>query len=90
MSRRYRLLLILINTLERLLIDYHLIGCSHPSDKDTAVRIGEHPNANYFIVSDKGISYTMCFMSSPAEEFKMETIALSVMAAASIKVGNSE
>lgn len=86
MSNRYRLLLILINTLERLLIDYHLEGCSHPSDKNTVVRVGERPNANYFIVSDEGISYTMCFMSSPAEKFKMETIASSVMAATSVKV----
>nr|DAN45941.1 MAG TPA: hypothetical protein [Caudoviricetes sp.] len=87
MSRRYRLLLILINTLERVPIDYHLVGCSHPSDKYTAVRVGEHPNANYFIVSDKGISYTVSNMSSFVEEFKMRTIVSSVMAAASIEVG---
>lgn len=77
-------MLILINTLERMSIDYHLVGCSHPSDKYTAVRVGEHPNANYFIVSDKGISYTV---SSFVEEFKMRTIVSSVMAAASIEVG---
>lgn len=86
MSKRYRLLLILINTLERLSIDYHLVNCTHPSDMITAIRVGEHPYANYFIVSDKGINYTTCLMSPPAEEFKMETILSSVMAAASIKV----
>ena len=42
MSKRYRMLLILINTLERLLIKYHFINCAHPSDTDTAIRVGNH------------------------------------------------
>lgn len=31
MTKRYRTLLILINTLERLSIKYHFVNCAHPS-----------------------------------------------------------
>ena len=34
MTKRYRTLLILINTLERLSIKYHLVNCMHPSDSE--------------------------------------------------------
>lgn len=88
MSKRYRLLLILINVLERLSINYHLVNCMHPSDTDTAIRIGEHPRANYFIVSEKGVSYTVSPLNSYSEEIRADAIAAAVMAAASIKVGD--
>ena len=46
MTKRYRTLLILINTLERLSIKYHFVNCAHPSDTDTAIRIGNHPRGD--------------------------------------------
>lgn len=86
MSKRYLLLLILINTLENLSIKYHLVNCMHPSDTDTAIRVGEHPHANYFIISEKGISYTVSPNNLPSEEFRIEVIAATVMAAASVQI----
>ena len=46
MTKRYRALLILINTLERLSIKYHFVNCTHPSDSDTAIRVGTHPRGD--------------------------------------------
>lgn len=86
MSKRYRLLLILIDTLERLSINYHLVNCMHPSDADTAIRVGDHPRANYFIVSEKGISYTVSPLNSEAEEFRAGVISATVMAAADVQI----
>lgn len=86
MSKRYRLLLILINTLERLSINYHLVNCMYPSDTDTAIRVGEHPRAIYFIVSEKGVSYTVSPLNSDVEEFRADVIAATVMAAASVQI----
>lgn len=86
MSKRYRLLLILINTLERLSINYHLVNCMYPSDTDTAIRVGEHPRANYFIVSEKGVSYTVSPLNSDSEEFRADVIAATVMAAADVQI----
>lgn len=84
MSESYRLLLILINTLERMSIKYHLVNCMHPSDKDTAIRVGDHPRANYFIVSNNGITYTTSPLNSDVENYKTELLASAVMAAASV------
>lgn len=86
MSESYRLLLILINTLERMSIKYHLVNCMHPSDKDTAIRVGDHPRANYFIVSNNGITYTTSPLNSDVENYKTELLASAVMAAASVQI----
>lgn len=86
MSNRYRILLILINTLERLGLNYHLVNCAHPSDTDTAIRVGEHPHANYLIVSENGITYTISPANLPSEEFRIEVIAATVMAAANVQI----
>lgn len=63
MSKRYRTLLILINTLERLSIKYHFVNCTHPSDTDTAIRIDNHPHASYFIVNGKGVTFVPAFLT---------------------------
>ena len=86
MSERYKLLLVFINTLERMSIKYHLVNCMHPSDTNTAIRVGEHPRANYFIVSDKGITYTASLLNSDAENYKAELLVSAVMAAASVQI----
>ena len=86
MSKRYRTLLILINTLERLSIKYHLINCMHPSDTNTAIRVGEPPRVNYFIVSEKRISYTTSPINLPSEDLRIEVIAATVMAAADVQI----
>lgn len=85
-SKRYRLLLVLINTLENLSIKYHLVNCTHPSDTDTAIRVGERPRVNYFIVSEKGIAYTTSPVNLPSEDFRIEVIAATVMAAADVQI----
>lgn len=56
MSKRYRTLLILINTLERLSIKYHFINCSHPSDTDTAIRVGDILAATVMAAADVQIT----------------------------------
>lgn len=86
MCERYKLLLVLINTLERMSIKYHLVNCTHPSDKDTAIRIGDPPCVNFFIVSNNGITYTLSPLNSDAENYKMELLASTVMAAASVQI----
>lgn len=86
MSERYKLLLIFINTLERMSIKYHLVNCMHPSDKDTAIRVGDHPRAIYFIVSNNGIAHTVSPLNSDAENYKMALLASAVMAAASVQI----
>lgn len=86
MSNRYRLLLILINTLENLSIKYHLVNCMYPSDMDTAIRVGDHPRANYFIVSEKGISYTESPVNLPSEDFRIAVIAATVMGAVNVQI----
>lgn len=86
MSERYKLLLILINTLERLSIKYHLVNCTHPSDKDTIIRVWGNLHVNYFIVSNNVVSYTVSSLNSDNEEFRVDVIAASVMAAASVQI----
>lgn len=86
MTKRYRTLLILINVLERLSIKYHFVNCMHPSDMGTAIKVGEPPRVNYFIVSEKGISYTTSPINLPSEDFRIEVIAATVMAAADVQI----
>ena len=86
MSKRYRLLLVLINTLENLSIKYHLINCMHPSDMNTAIRVGEPPRVNYFIVTEKGINYTTSPINLPSEDLRIEVIAATVMAVADVQI----
>lgn len=86
MSNRYCLLLILINTLERLSIKYHFLNCTHPSDTDTAIRIGDHPRASYFIVNEKGVTFVPSFLTMYEEELRGDILAATVMAAADVQI----
>ena len=86
MTKRYRTLLILINTLERLSIKYHFVNCMHPSDKDTAIRIGTHPRASYFIVNEKGITFVPTFLTTNEDELRGDILAATVMAAADVQI----
>lgn len=86
MSNRYRLLLILINTLERMSINYHLVNCMHPSDTDTAIRVGNHPRASYFIVNEKGVTFVPSFLTMYEEEIRGDILAATVMAAADVQI----
>lgn len=86
MSKRYRALLILINTLERLSIKYHLMNCTQPSDTDTAIMIGKHPCANYFIVNEKGIIFVPHFLTMNEEKLRGNILAATVMAAADVQI----
>lgn len=81
MSKRYRTLLILINTLERL-----SINCEHPSDTDTAIRVGNHPRASYFIVNEKGVTFVPSFLTMYEEELRGDILAATVMAAADVQI----
>lgn len=84
MTMRYRMLLILINTLERLSIKYHFVNCAHLSDTDTAIRIGTHPRASYFIVNENGVTFVPPFLTMYEEELRGDILAATVMAAASV------
>lgn len=86
MSKRYRVLLILINTLERLSIKYHLVNCSHPSDTNTVIRVGDHPRATYFVINEKGVSSTPSFLTMYEEEIRGDILAATVMAAADVQI----
>lgn len=86
MTKRYRTLLILINTLERLSIKYHFVNCAHPSDTDTAIRIGNHPRASYFIVSENGVTFVPSFLTMYDEELRGDILAATVMAAADVQI----
>ena len=86
MSKRYRTLLILINTLERLSIKYHFVNCTHPSDSDTSIRIGDHPRASYFIVNEKGVTFVPSFLTMYEEELRGDILAATVMAVADVQI----
>lgn len=86
MTKRYRTLLILINTLERLSIKYHLINCVHPSDTDTSIRVGDHPRASYFIVNEKGVTFVPSFLTMYEEELRGDILAATVMAVADVQI----
>lgn len=86
MTKRYRTLLILINTLERLSIKYHFMNCTHPSDSDTAIRVGAHPRASYFIVNEKGVTFVPSFLTMYDEEVRGNILAATVMAAADVQI----
>lgn len=86
MTKRYRTLLILINTLERLSIKYYFANCAHPSDTDTAIRIGTHPCASYFIVNEKGVIFVPSFLTMYDEEVRGDILAATVMAVADVQI----
>lgn len=86
MSKRYRTLLILINTLERLSIKYHFVNCAHPSDTDTAIRVGEHPRASYFVINEKGVSFIPSFLTMYEEEIRGDILAATVMAVTDVQI----
>lgn len=86
MSKRYRALLILINTLERLSIKYHFVNCTHPSDTDTAIMIGKHPCASYFIVNEKRVIFVPHFLTMVEEKLRGDILAATVMAAADVQI----
>ena len=86
MSKRYQLLLILINTLERLSIKYHFVNCAHPSDTDTAIRIGNHPHTSYFIVNKEGVTFVPSSPTMYEEELRGDILAATVMAAADVQI----
>ena len=86
MSKCYRLFLILINTLERLSIKYHLVNCSHPSDTYTVIMVDEHPHASYFVINEKGVSFTPSFLTMYEEEIRGDILAATVMAAESVQI----
>lgn len=86
MSKRYRTLLIIINTLERLSIKYHFINRAHPSDTDTVIRVGNHPRASYFIVNENGVTFVPSFLTMYEEELRGDILAATVMAAADVQI----
>lgn len=86
MTKRYRTLLILINTLERLSIKYHLVNCMQPSDTDTAIMLGKHPCASYFIVNKRGVIYVPSFLTTNEEKLRGDILAATVMAAADVQI----
>lgn len=84
MAKRYRTLLILINTLEQLPIKYQLMNCTHPSDTDTAIMIGKHPCASY-LLSMKGDRFCSTF-SRNEEKLRGDILTATVMAVADVQI----
>lgn len=90
MSKRYRLLLILIETIKRLSIDYRIIGSSEPQDRDTVVVIGIHPRSIFLRVTNDGIEVTESFLSLYEEMMRADILASTVMAAANVRIDSNE
>lgn len=57
-SKRYITILVLINILERLRINYRIIGGDEPEDRDTIIYVDTGPVPTYFSVTNKGATYS--------------------------------
>jgi hypothetical protein len=86
MSKRYKLLLILIGTLKRLCANYKIIGSDEPQDRDTVVVLNRAPRAIYLKVSNEGIDVHPSFLVMYEEELQADILVSTVMAAASVQI----
>lgn len=90
MSKRYRLLLILVETIKRLSIPYRIIGSSEPQDRDSVVVLGNHPRSVFLTVTNDGIETTESFLSMYEEMLRADILASAVMAAAGASIDSDE
>jgi hypothetical protein len=90
MSKRYKLLVILIETIKRLSIPYRIIGSSEPQDRNSVVVLGNHPRSIFLTVTNDGIEVTESFLSMYEEMLRADIIASVVMAAASVRISDND
>lgn len=86
MSKRYMIILILVNVLTRLGTGYKIIGGSVPEDRDTIIVIDSSPVNLYFSITNKGITYRHSPFHGDVTNFRSDLLAATVMAAADVQI----
>lgn len=81
MSKRYTSLLVVTIILKRLGTSYHIIGGDEPEDRDSIVVINSRPIPVYLLVTDKGIEYESHSLNSDLDNYRIELLVSSAMAA---------
>lgn len=89
MTKRYRVLVILIETIKRLSMPYRIIGSSEPQDRDTVVVLGNHPRNVFLRVTNDGIEVTESFLSMYEEKLQADILVSTVMAAESVRIDDN-
>lgn len=86
MSRRYKLLLIMVSAISRLSIPYRIIGGSEPQDRDTVIVLWNEPRSIYLTVTNEGIETTPSFLTMYEEELQADILVSTVMAVADVQI----
>lgn len=86
MSRRYRLLLLLIAALKRLSIPYRIVGSSEPQDRDTVITLWNEPRSIYLMVTNEGIETHSSFLTMYEEELQADILVYIVMAVTDVQI----
>lgn len=86
MSRRYRLLLVLVAVLKRLSIPYSIVGSSEPQDRDTVVKLWNEPRSIYLTVTNVGIETRPSFLTMYEEELQADILSYTVMAVTDVQI----
>lgn len=86
MSRRYRVLLLLVAVLKRLSIPYRIVGSSEPQDRDSVVILWNEPRSIYLTVTNEGIETRPSFLTMYEEELQADILAYTVMAVSNVQI----
>lgn len=86
MSKRYMLILILINALKRMSIEYRIVGSSEPQDRDTVIILGEDYKSVYLRVTNDGIDITHPFFPTYDFKLQVDTLVSTAMAAIDVQI----
>ena len=86
MSRRYRLLLVLVAALKRLSIPYRIVGSSECQDRDTVVTLWNEPRSIYITVTNEGIESHPSFLTMYEEELQADILVSTVMAVSDVQI----
>lgn len=86
MSRRYRLLLLLVAVLKRLSIPYRIVGSSEPQDRDSVVVLWNEPRSIYLTVTNEGVETRSSFLTMYEEELQADILAYIVMAVSDVQI----
>ena len=81
MSKRYITVLVLINILERLRINYRIIGGDEPEDRDTIIYVDTAPVPTYFSVTNKGVTYSHPLFNNDQAKYRVDLFVSSAMSA---------
>lgn len=86
MSKRYMLILILINALKRMSVKYRIIGSSEPQDRDTIIVLGEDYKSVYLKVTNDGVETTHPFFPTHDFRLQVDTLISTAMAAIDVQI----